>query len=177
MLDEKSHLNPIEYFFDDINDVESSQYVWGAHASGVSAKDVRGMVKKWIFNAPLKYLPSCCYSGVLDFFDNLKHRKIATAIFSDYPAKDKLAALGLLTDNIFCSTDKNIDRLKPNPKGLFFIVEALGVLVDQCLFIGNRDGECARRAGMPYLILNKKIDGDNQFQTYHVFNQQLEEYS
>ncbi len=160
-----------------INDLENDQYNWGAQASGVSHEMVRSVVEKWIFNVPLKYISQCHYSGVLEFFDNLCKQGIATAIFSDYPAKEKVAALGLSPCCITCSTDRNVNRLKPDPRGLFVIAETLGASVEQCLFIGDRDerdGECARKAGMPYLILGRKHSGSNfQFQTYHELNEQL----
>ena len=165
--------------FDVENDIENAQYNWGAQASGVSSEKVRNVVEKWIFNAPLKYIPHCRYSGVLEFVGNLCNREIATAVFSDYPAKEKLSALGLSPCCIVCSTDKNVDKLKPDTKGLFIIVETLGVSVEHCLFIGDRDerdGECARKAGMPYLILERASSRTNfQFQTYHELNKQLNE--
>lgn len=163
--------------FKAVNDLENAQYIWGAQASGVSPERVRSVVNKWIFLIPLKYIAYCCYSGVLEFFENLSKRGIATAIFSDYPAKEKMSALGLSPCFILCSTDKNVDRFKPDPRGLFVIAEKLGVHIENCLFIGDRDerdGECARKAGMPYLILERRDPGTSfQFQTYHELNEQL----
>ena len=163
--------------FDVIDDLENAQYSWGAYASGVSPEMVRSVVKKWIFSTPLRHISNCRYQGILEFFDNLHKRGITTAIFSDYPANEKVAALGLSPNCIVCSTDRNVDRLKPDPKGLVVITEKLGVSVEDCIFIGDRDerdGECARRAGMPYMILNKKIDGDNQFKTFYELNKHLD---
>lgn len=58
--------------------------------------------------------------------------------------------------------------------GLFVIVETLGVSVEDCLFIGDRDerdGECARKAGMTYLLLERRNPrAEYQFQTYHELN-------
>ena len=163
--------------FDDVNNIESVQYSWGAQASGVSSERVRRVVEKWIYSAPLKHLAKCRYPGVLEYFDNLSSRGIAIAIYSDYPAKEKMSALGLSPRYIVCSTDKNVDRLKPDPKGLFHIVETLGESVEHCLFIGDRDerdGECARKAGMQYLILEtKKSNSSYRFCTYHELNEKL----
>lgn len=163
--------------FDVINDIENAQYNWGAQASGVSPEKVRSVVDKWIFKIPLRHLSNCRYPGISEFFDNLHKRSITTAIFSDYPAKEKVAALGLSHNCIVCSTDRNVDRLKPDPKGLFVITEKLEVSVEDCLFIGDRDerdGECARKAGMPYLILERRNSGrDYRFTSYHKLNEQL----
>ncbi|MCK4261033.1 MAG: HAD family hydrolase [Halanaerobiales bacterium] len=163
--------------FEAVGDIESAQYIWGAQASGVSPERVCSVVQEWIFRIPLRHISSCRYPGVLEFFDNLHHRGISTAIFSDYPAAEKIATLGLSNCFIFCTTDNNINCLKPNPKGLFVIAETLGISVEQCLFIGDRDdrdGECARRAGMKYLILERRRSGiDNRFQTYWQLSEQL----
>lgn len=153
--------------FDAVVDLETAQYDWVAQASGISPARVRSIVQEWIFKSPLRHLPSCHYPGVLKLFENLSHRGIATAIFSDYPAVDKLAVLGLSPCCIVCATDKNVGRLKPDPKGLFAVAETLGVSVKHCLFIGDRDerdGECARRARMPYIILGRNSGMDYIFE-------------
>lgn len=158
-------------------DIENSQYIWAAQASGVSPEQVRSVVEKWIFSIPLKYIPYCRLPGILEFFNNLHKHGIATAIFSDYPAKKKVDVLGLIPNCIVCSTDRNVDRLKPDPMGLFVIVETLGVSVEECLFIGDRDdhdGECARKAGMRYIILGRKSSGtEHRIRSYHELNENL----
>jgi len=144
--------------FEIVEDLENAQYEWAAKASGASLEKVRTLVQKWIFQVPLQHIYTCRYIPILELFENLMYQGIATGIFSDYPATAKLAKLGLSPNCIVSSTDKNVCRLKPDPQGLFIATEILGVSVKQCLFIGDRDekdGECARRAGMPYLILGK----------------------
>lgn len=160
--------------FNLVGNLDNTQYVWGAKASNVSEERIRSLVNKWIYKVPLKYIYRCRFPGVSKFFNNLSKIHIVTAIFSDYPAKDKMAALKFHSDYIFCATDQNIDRLKPDPKGLFVISEKIGIPIDKCLFIGNRDdrdGECARKALMPYLIIEPKESGLNyRFQTYNQLN-------
>ncbi len=145
-------------------DLESAQYRWAARAAGVSEETARRVVERWMMKHPLPFLVSCRYPGVVEFFAGLSAMGIATALFSDYPAGDKAAALGLKPGFILCATDAAVNRLKPDPKGLLVMVELLQVPAAKCLYIGDRDshdGECARRAGMPYLIL------DSSFSTYH----------
>lgn len=167
--------------FEVVPDLENAQYIWGAQANGVSPRRVYDVVQKWIFRIPLRYILCCKYAGVSEFFDNLHSRGIPTVIFSDYPAAEKIAALRLSACSIFCATDKKINRFKPDPKGLFVIAGTLGVSVEQCLLIGDRDdrdGDCARRAGMRYLIIERRCSGmDNRFQTYRQLNEQLNDSS
>jgi len=66
-----------------------------------------------------------------------------------------MAALGLHADHFVAATDEGIDALKPHPAGIESIMLAQQLSSDECLFIGDRDdrdGECARRVGMPYLL-------------------------
>lgn len=139
--------------------LEKAQYDWCADKGNFSSAEVRKVVAKWIFNAPNQFLSSCLYPGAKDYFDTLRKSGIKIGIYSDYKAEAKLKALGLEADIVVSSTDKEVDMLKPNPKGLLSIAQKLRVSVEECVFIGDRqemDGLCAERANMPYLILEKK---------------------
>ena len=76
-------------------------------------------------------------------------------MLSDYPAADKLGALGLEVDLQVSAIDDEVERLKPHPRGLQHVLELAGIEPDRTVMIGDRlerDGECARRAGTKYLI-------------------------
>lgn len=142
----------------DITDLDNLQYLWAAEVLDVSPEKVKEVIQKWMYKAPLKHLPGCCFTASARFMEVLRQKGIATAVFSDYPPGEKLHAMGMEPDLIVSATDKNIDRLKPDPKGLLVLTRMLKLAPENCLFIGDRDdrdGECARRAGMPYLILEK----------------------
>ncbi|RYY16605.1 MAG: HAD family hydrolase [Cytophagaceae bacterium] len=154
--------------------LESAQYAWCADGSRFSEAQVRAVVGHWMFHHPNQYLGACAYPGTGAFFDALRQHGILIGIYSDYPAHDKLAALGLRADSIVSSTDPEIDRLKPNPEGLLYIADALGLAPADCLFIGDRpelDGTCAERAGMPYLIVPRQPF--DQFAFYHDLTRSL----
>ena len=136
-------------------DLENAQYTWG----GYPAAQVRPVVQRWIFDYPNQYLAACAYPGVADFFAALRRQGIKIGVYSDYPAQAKLAALGLTADVVVSSTDAAVDRLKPDPAGLLHAARQLGVAPADCLFIGDRpelDGECARRAQVPFLLVNQE---------------------
>jgi len=147
--------------FSEESGIEERQYAWGADRSGVPVKQVREVVQKWMFEQPLLHLPLCRYEGVDRLFHYLSEKNIKIGIFSDYPARQKIRAMGLGADVIVCSLDQDVDRLKPDPKGLFVAAEKLGVSIENCLFIGDRDekdGACAEKAGMPFLLLKRNPD-------------------
>jgi putative hydrolase of the HAD superfamily len=143
----------------DICCIDKRQYSDVAHALGLSIAEVHTIVKDWIYEKPLKHLAQFIYPGVKELFSILKQKKYKIGIFSDYPCDAKIHALDLKADAMVCATDGQIDRFKPHPAGLLFEAGKLGTPVENCFFIGDRDdkdGECARRAGMPYLILPKR---------------------
>ncbi|MCB2190726.1 MAG: HAD family hydrolase [Deltaproteobacteria bacterium] len=126
---------------------------------GVSEATVKSIREEWIERRPLRHLAACRYPGVEKLFDGLKKRKLRVAIFSDYPAVAKVAALGLTVDDISCAEDSGVGILKPHPEGLLQLIERAGVRPKQTLMIGDRvdrDGEAAIRAGTHCLIRSKR---------------------
>ncbi len=155
-------------------DLENAQYDWCARKVNYPIELIKKVVEHWIFNFPLKYLKHCTYPGTIDFFNTLRKHNIKIAIYSDYKAHKKLEAMGLEADLVVSSTDPEIDRLKPDPRGLLYITKQLNVQAAECLFIGDRyelDAECAMRANMPYLIVDKK--SHKTFDFYHKIDREL----
>jgi FMN phosphatase YigB (HAD superfamily) len=153
---------------DSVQDLEEEQYDRCAKKLGIAPAKVKKLVEKWMFQAPLPLLPACRFQGIKELFAALKKRGIKIAIYSDYPALDKLQAMGLEADLVVASTDKAIDTLKPNPAGLRYILERFATTADRSIFFGDRDeldGECARRAGMPYYILTEQDKNSNFYST------------
>ncbi len=149
--------------------LELAQYQWCADATGVTVDEVKRIVHKWIYQQPLHYLAPCLYPGVAEFISELQDAGIKVACFSDYPAQDKLSAMGLPALPCFAATDMAINCLKPEPDGLMIIGKTLNVPLSRCLLIGDRDdrdGECARRAGVKYLLLSSDKLADNCFYDY-----------
>lgn len=131
------------------------QYERPAALLGLSPEAVRVAVETWMHNRPLPLLGRCRYPGVQRVFEALKASGRMTAVFSDYPAGAKLEALGLRADIEVCASDADVQRLKPHPLGLQRVLERAGSTPEECLYIGDRDerdGECARRLGVAYLL-------------------------
>jgi FMN phosphatase YigB (HAD superfamily) len=136
--------------------LEEAQYQWTAEKLGLDAVRVRAVVKEWIFERPLKHLPECRPPGLAELFARLRENGIKIGVFSDYPAAEKLAALGLRADVIACATDEAVNRFKPHSAGLEFLCRELGVSAGDCIHIGDRlelDGVCSERCGCDNIIL------------------------
>ena len=141
------------------NNIEEEQYSWCKPKTSLSVKEMRTVIDKWMFEYPNQFLKKYMYPGVRVFFEDLQKKRVLTAVYSDYPAAKKLEAMGLAVDLTISSTDPAINALKPAPKGILYILEQLDIQQkNTCLFIGDReelDGECAKNAGVPFLLLDK----------------------
>lgn len=92
---------------------------------------------------------------VLPFVQDCQHKGIKMVVLSDYGfAKEKLQALGLepsLFDWVVSAPE--LGGLKPAAELMHHVAKRMGVAVEDCLVIGDRedtDGEMARRCGAQF---------------------------
>jgi HAD superfamily hydrolase (TIGR01509 family) len=134
------------------------QYERPAADLGVEPSLLEGWVREWIHERPLRHLRGLRAPGLVELLDGLAQRGIRAGIFSDYPARAKLEALGVADrfDPVLCATDPEIDVFKPNPRGFLRACEIWGLAPAQVLYVGDRaevDAEGARRAGMACVLV------------------------
>ena len=145
-----------EYLADkEVSGVSEQQLKMVADKLSLDPDHVADIIEKWIYTKPLDHILSCRFPMVDSFFEALARRGIKIGVFSDYPIEDKMAMLGLYADASCYSLERDIDRLKPQTEGLQKLVKKMGLNGSQCLLIGDRDsrdGACARRFGMPFLL-------------------------
>ncbi len=130
---------------------------------GLTAEEVGRTVEHWMFHAPLPVLAKLRDPELRQMMERLRLRGYRLAIYSDYPVKSKLEALGLpqqLFDALAESGEPAVDSLKPHPKGFLEAARRLGLKPSEVLFIGDRDsvdGAGARAAGMPFALLDTSL--------------------
>ena len=140
-----------------------AQYAVPAARRGCPPEHVRSLVTEWIEKRPLAYLSQCRRPGVDRVFAALRIAGKRIGILSDYPAREKLAALGLDADFVVSSTDEDVGRPKPDPAGLFKLMRLAEVDPRQTLLIGDRedrDWEVARRSNVPARILGHRFHAE-----------------
>lgn len=140
---------------EEVGDVARLQFERPAAELGIDPDELRAVVTHWMDQRPLHHLPACRAPGALELFERLRQSGRRVVVFSDYPVEAKLDALGLACDLAVSAVDPDVDRLKPHPRGLERIAARLGLPADSCVMIGDRDerdGMCARRVGMPFLL-------------------------
>jgi len=155
----------------EVPDFESALVAATASATGRSSHEVRVIVHEWIERRPLSYLAACRYPGLVELFAGLRSKGKVIGVLSDYPASAKLSALGLRADHVVCAGDAGVGLLKPNPRGLQAMIEAVGTNPCQTVLIGDRvdrDGAAARRIGAWPLIRSAKPIKD--WQTFARFD-------
>ena len=137
------------------------QYSQTAKQINIDAGTVERTIEEWIFERPLKYLKLCRRRGVNSCFAWLEERNVPIGVFSDYPVREKLRALGISARiaPALCATDPEINAFKPHPKGFLRLCEIWGVPPDEVLYVGDRheiDAVGAAAAGVPCAILGRK---------------------
>lgn len=140
----------------------AKQYAIVAEELRVGVEEVQQVTTEWLEERPLRVLARAAQPAIRELFAAFAGAGTRLAVLSDYPARDKLAALGLSAEWIVSATEPEVDCFKPLPVGLQKIISTAGEEAKRVLMIGDRDerdGECARRAGTRYLI---KVKSDPQ---------------
>ena len=137
-----------------------TQLEFAAARSGVPVHEVSTLVNEWMFERPLKHLPSCRAEGLFELLSLLEQTGIPLGVLSDYPADAKLRALGVegRFSVVLCSSDPEVGALKPDPRGFLRAAERWQTDAADVLVVGDRlevDGHGAVAAGMPCVIIGK----------------------
>ncbi len=152
-------------------EIRDRQFEATAAATGVLRPEVEKIIVRWLYREPLGFVPRHAFPAAVAFVAALRARGIRIGVFSDYPARGKLKALGLRVDVIRDAAAGDIGRLKPHPDGFLRVAQLLGVPPSRCLIIGDRndrDGEGARRGGFAFLLKTRgrRKSGQQQFRYY-----------
>jgi HAD superfamily hydrolase (TIGR01549 family) len=138
------------------------QYTEAAQQAGEEPAQIERVVAEWLHQRPLKYLWLCRRRGLEGFITFLESKSVEVGVFSDYPALDKLEALGLAgrISLALCTTDPAINAFKPHPKGFLHACTFWGLSPEEVLYIGDRpevDAVGAANAGMPCALLRTRV--------------------
>lgn len=147
--------------------LDAAQYLFTAEQMKAAPELVERVVTRWMQEYPLTFIKRCRDKKLAALIGQLRKKGMIIVVYSDYPAKEKLAALSLETDFVFCAADKEINCMKPDPKGMHAILHSLGLSAEEALMIGDRyekDGLSAENAGMDFLILPRQINRRNKLE-------------
>jgi HAD superfamily hydrolase (TIGR01549 family) len=146
--------------------IVTRQYAAAAERLRYPTDEVERIVDEWMYRRPLKWLRYCRRRGLVGLLDWLEARGLRRGVLSDYPAHDKLTALGLSGrfDLVVSSLDPDVNAFKPSPRGFLAAAKKWGLDPSEVLYVGDRidvDVPGARAAGMPCAVLTtRRLDPD-----------------
>ena len=127
-----------------------------AERLGKSTESIEPTIRRWMVERPGKWLRPLRRRSLIREIEAFRARGGRCALVSDYPARQKLSALGLteLFEVVVASGEsQGPTRLKPDPSGYLTAARLLGLDPAECLVVGDRDdadGAAARAAGMAF---------------------------
>ena len=109
------------------------------------------MCRKWMQEDPCYHAEP--YDGIIPALEELKSRGVKTAVFSNKPHESAVSVVETIFgkgffDHVQGQTDEI--PIKPDPAGLFQILEKFGAKKDECLYFGdpNTDMLTGHNAGV-----------------------------
>ena len=140
-------------------DLEKRQYIETGKCFHMSGEQVEHVISHWMLEEPLLHLKEFRDETAAWTIEKLQQKGIGVVVYSDYPTEDKLKALGIVVSESFAATDEEVGCMKPNPKGLEYIINKYQIAKEDAIMIGDRmekDGEVAKNVGIDYLILKRE---------------------
>lgn len=136
------------------------QILLAAEMAAVSSETVADVVSEWFYRRPLPMLPRCRRRGLRDVFRRLQGQGLALGVFSDYPAEEKIEALGIAdwVSVVVSACDPDVSGFKPHSTGFVTTARKMGIEPERILYVGDRpevDGKGAAAAGMEVAILDR----------------------
>lgn len=144
-----------------VADIGAAQEADAARRAGVSREVVRQCVRRWMELEPLDDLLDARRKGIVEALAAARDRGLKLGVCSDYPAAAKIAALHLhdTFHTVVCAQDADVQRFKPDPRGLLLAMARLGAVPEETLYVGDRpdvDALAAQRAGVTAIIVARR---------------------
>ena len=141
-----------------VANLEEEQLHMACQKTGADPNAARQCLRTWFEDAPLTMMGRSARPGIHEFLKKARAAALLLGVFSDYPAHRKLEAIGVCRffASVRWAQQPEIGELKPSPKGILAALDSLRVKPAEAIYVGDRpdiDGEAARRAGLPAVII------------------------
>ena len=152
-----------EGMFSEEEGFEDKQYDHVSSLYNIPPDKFREIQEYWMIQCPLKYISMYKNYDLIDFLEKKISKGSTVTVYSDYPVENKLEAVGLKPTYYFSPADPEINCMKPDSKGLKYIISLMNVNEEDILFIGDRmekDGECAKKCGVDFYLVGRNFKRD-----------------
>lgn len=131
----------------------SKQIACTAKKHNVSEEELEKYIRQWMFEKPLSLIVQHKIEFIEILLEECRRMDKMVIVYSDYPAEDKLEALGVSFDRLFYPGEGISNELKPSQTVMDEMMSSIHTERDRVLFIGDRDekdGVSAQYAGIAY---------------------------
>jgi putative hydrolase of the HAD superfamily len=133
--------------------------------TGVPTDEVERIAARWLHHEPLQLLARFRRTGLVETLDALRSDGVRLGVVSDYPAEDKLTAMGIrhFFEAVVSAQDPDVGEFKPSPRGLQVCLARLGVRAEHALYVGDRpetDAAAARSSAVSCVIIGSRAHRD-----------------
>jgi HAD superfamily hydrolase (TIGR01549 family) len=141
-------------------DCRQRQLALAASQSALPIVAVQDIIEEWFEKKPLAFIRYTRKRNLVSELRRLQQKGYTLGIFSDYPAENKLKALGLrdFFPVIVSCQDRDVNGYKPWTNGFDVIARKMGLDPHQIVYVGDRrevDVMGAGNAGMnAFLVKN-----------------------
>lgn len=145
--------------FEENQDISAAQFELRGKA--MSSHKVREIVDLWMRKKPLQFIRKLRFEEGVQLFKVLSANGIDVAVLSDFDPTEKINAMGFECAHMYSSESREINVLKPNPKGIQYVLNDLNIKPSQALYIGDRaetDGEASKRAGIQFINVKRSAN-------------------
>jgi HAD superfamily hydrolase (TIGR01549 family) len=117
--------------------------------------------EKWMTHYPLALIRRAAYRELAPLLAKARTAGLRLGVFSDYPAEQKLQALGIAEyfSAVLSAADVRVRAFKPHPSGLLAVASDLGLQPCEAAYVGDRpeiDAAAAKNAGVRCFILRAR---------------------
>ena len=119
--------------------------------TGLPANAASRTIQTWMFEAPLTLLKKYAYRDVVDYINRKHADGCRIIVYSDYPAEEKLKAIGIRYDAAYDSSHEDIMELKPSLKAMRKILSENDLAAEQLVYVGDRDDKDRASAALAHI--------------------------
>ena len=146
------------------------QITLAANLTSEAPEYISKTVEDWLGRRPLPFIKLCRRKELKQVLEHLHKEGFQLGVFSDYPALDKLRAMGIedYFQAIVTPNDPDLRGFKPDTNGFAVAAIRMGLNPSEILYIGDRvevDGRGASAAGMPVIIINSQYRRQRSWST------------